>query len=139
MKIFGTSSFAAYLYGILAAFALLAAPAAGAATTISLSGTWNAVFQTPSCNYTEYGTFGIIFANGAYTAAYSTGNSRGDLNGGCPNIGAEGGMLSNFYTADQDLLTESQFLALLNATQDPTALKYEKYMSVTFTTPDSIS
>src|SRR3989338_9271611 len=139
MKTFGASSFAAYLYGILMAFALLAAPVADAATTISLSGTWDIVIQPPSCNYTEYDTFVFTYANGAYSATASTGNSRGDLNGGCPNIGAESGALSNFYTAAQDLLTESQFLALLNASQDPTELKYEKYMSVPFTSPDSIS
>ena len=137
MKIFGASSFAACLYGILAAFALLAAPAAGAAT-ISLSGTWDFVSHTPSCNYTEYDTLVFTYANGSYSVTGSTNNSRGNLGGGCSNDGAASVTFSNFYTVAQDLLTESQLLALFGAafSNDPMS---DKYLSVTFTSPDSVS
>jgi len=76
MRTIGTSSFAACLYGILAAFALLAAPAAGAATTNPLVGTWEGTsYETQSGRYWAH-TFIINSAN-----TYSATDRATDGNG----------------------------------------------------------
>ena len=75
MKTFGTSSFAAYLYGILAAFVLLTAPVADAAAN-PLLGTWEGTSYEQSSGKTWSSTL-VVNSDNTYSGLDASTDGKG--------------------------------------------------------------
>ena len=122
---------------LLLAVVMLNPLAARAQTTeIVASGLWNAVTYYPYCNYTELGTLNLTYANGAYSATSYSSNS---LHGNCQNTGPESCAAAGFYQSGQDLLSASQFQAMIAAMAVSCEGQDPNIQPVSFTSPDSVS
>ena len=113
-------------------------------TEIVASGLWNYTFSGANCNFTEQGTIDWTYANGAYSATQHTSNSIYTSNSSgdyCQSRGEYTCSDTGYYLAGQDLLTTSQFQALLD--RGPNCGSGDNSgrdnFLVTFTSPDSIS
>ena len=116
----------------LNAFAVRAQTAA-----IVASGLWNVVISKNKCNSTEQITVDLTYANGAYSVTTYTSNTIGDT---CQSEGPHSSAAAGFYLSGQDLLSISQFQAMLSLVANgPGVGGGDGIQSLSFTSPDSVS
>ena len=121
---------------LLAALALNAIAVHGQTSAISVSGLWKGVTVTPSCNYTQFYTFEVTYANGAYSATQIISNARDNA---CKNVGSVTCMRAGFFPSAQDLLTTSRYQAMVNTFFASCFNPAPVVQSASFASPDSIS